>query len=136
VLRSLLPREKMLAKVAAICQKQFAFKKAIFAPTLQEWIALIENNPFPKALNAPNFLHAALLADRPRSTNVNALKAFAKPEEGFAIVGNVAYLHTPSGFGASKLAAKFDKGIGVASTVRNWNTVRKLRALAERAVGQ
>jgi uncharacterized protein (DUF1697 family) len=27
----------------------------------------------------------------------------------------------------------FDKGIGVINTARNWNTVRKLRDLAERA---
>jgi uncharacterized protein (DUF1697 family) len=49
-----------------------------------------------------------------------------------AVVGNVAYLHTPNGFGTSKLAVKFDKGIGVTNTARNWNTVTKLRELAER----
>ena len=136
VLRSPMPREKVIAKVAAICKKQFAFEKAIFAPTLEEWIALIGKNPFPQALDAPKFLHAALLADRPSAANVKALKTFAKPDEGFAVVGKVAYLHTPSGFGASKLAAKFDKGIGVINTARNWNTVRKLRELAERAAGE
>ena len=49
------------------------------------------------------------------------------------MVGQVAYLHTPMGFGTSKLAEKFDKKIGVVNTARNWNTVLKLRDLAERA---
>jgi uncharacterized protein (DUF1697 family) len=136
VVRSALPREKVIAKVAAICKKQFGFEKAIFAPTLAEWVKLIENNPFPQAMDAPKFLHAALLAERPSATNVKALKAFAKADEGFAVIGNAAYLHTPSGFGTSKLAEKFDKGIGVVNTARNWNTVLKLRELAERAASE
>ena len=133
VLRSALPREQVIAKVAAICQERFGFAKAIFAPTLVEWSELIERNPFPQAMDAPKFLHAALLAGRPSAANVKTLSAFAKTEEGFAVVGNVAYLHTPGGFGTSKLAEKFDEGIGVINTARNWNTVRKLYELAERA---
>ena len=40
------------------------------------------------------------------------------------------YLHTPEGFGTSKLAEKFDKGIGVPNTARNWNTVIALAKMA------
>ena len=47
----------------------------------------------------------------------------------------MAYLHTPDGFGTSKLGEKFDKGIGVANTARNWNTVLKLLELARKAAG-
>ena len=53
--------------------------------------------------------------------------------ERIEVVGKVAYLHTPNGFGTSKLAEKFDKGIGVVNTARNWNTVLKLMELAEQA---
>jgi uncharacterized protein (DUF1697 family) len=135
VVRSALPREKVIAKVAKICKEQFAFEKAIFAPTLQEWVKLIQNNPFPQALATPKFLHAALLAERPAASNVKTVKSFATSDEGFTVIGNVAYLHTPSGFGTSKLAEKFDKGIGVVNTARNWNTVRKLHELAKLAAG-
>src|SRR5882724_2280102 len=48
VLRSHLPREKVIASVAKLCADKFAFTKAIYAPTLGEWEALIENNPFPE----------------------------------------------------------------------------------------
>jgi len=47
-----------------------------------------------------------------------------------------AFIHTPSGFGTFKLAAKFDKGIGVANTARNWNTVLKMHALAQGLEGK
>jgi hypothetical protein len=51
--------------------------------------------------------------------------------EHIEVVGKVAYLHTPDGFGTSKLAEKFDKGIGVPNTARNWNTVIALAKMAD-----
>ncbi|VTT98788.1 Putative uncharacterized protein OS=Mesorhizobium alhagi CCNWXJ12-2 GN=MAXJ12_21494 PE=4 SV=1 [Gemmataceae bacterium] len=45
------------------------------------------------------------------------------------------YLHTPFGLDTSKLDEKFDKGIGVANTARNWNTMLKLHELAKKAAG-
>jgi uncharacterized protein (DUF1697 family) len=133
VVRSGLPREKVVEKVAAICKARFGFAKTIFAPTLEEWSAVIANNPFPKAVDVPKFLHAAWLAGHPDDADVDAIGKFAKPSEAIAVVGNAAYLHTPEGFGTSKLAEKFDKGIGVANTARNWNSVLKLHELARRA---
>jgi uncharacterized protein (DUF1697 family) len=136
VLRSELPREEVIASVAAICETKFGFTKAIFAPTLDEWSALIDNNPFPHAVEAPKSLHAVVLAETPRKEAVVRLRAFATASEGIEVVGEVAYLHTPDGFGTSKLAEKFDKGIGVVNSARNWNTVLKLLELAKRAAGE
>jgi len=133
VLKSALPRERIAALVAEICARDFAFDKDIHLATLGQWRALIAANPFPKAAATPTFLHAALLAEAPEPARVEALRALAAGGEGIAIVGKVAYLHTPHGFGTSKLAAKFDKGIGVANTARNWNTVLKLDELAAAA---
>ncbi|MBK8499795.1 MAG: hypothetical protein IPL52_13505 [Flavobacteriales bacterium] len=48
----------------------------------------------------------------------------------------MCYIHTPYGFGTSKLAAKFDKGIGVVNTARNWNTVLKMHELAQGLEGK
>jgi uncharacterized protein (DUF1697 family) len=135
VLRSELPREEVIAS-AAICEAKFGFTKAIFAPTLDEWSALIDNNPFPHAVEAPKSLHAVVLAETPRKEAVVRLRAFATASEGIEVVGEVAYLHTPHGFGTSKLAEKFDKGIGVVNSARNWNTVLKLLELAKRAAGE
>jgi len=130
VVRSPLAREQVIERVAEIVASRFAFTKAIHAPTLAEWSALIARNPFPQAAATPKFLHAALLAAQPRASAISAIQALAQEGEQFAVIGNVAYLHTPHGFGRSKMAERFDQLIGVGNTARNWNTVLKLKELA------
>jgi len=133
VVKSRLGREKVIKTIADICRKQFGFDKAIYAPTLAEWRELIAKNPFPKNTEPGNLMHAALLAGTPGDENIKGLQALAIEGDQFAVVGNVAYLHTPRGFSKSKLSERFDKGIGVPNTARNWNTVLKLEALAAKA---
>jgi len=127
LVRSRLSRQKVIFTVAKLCREHFDFDKAIFAPTLAEWDALIAHNPFSKAAKeAPTMVHAALLESAPKAEDVARVRACAVEGEGLEIVGHVAYLHTPHGFGKSKMAEKFDKWIGVTNTARNWNTVLKL----------
>jgi len=42
----------------------------------------------------------------------------------------VLYLHTPDGFGSSKLAARAERLLGVDATARNWRTVTTLVEMA------
>ena len=133
VVSSDLPREQVIARIADICRRKFNFTKLIFAPTLREWHQLIADNPFPKAAAIGKTLHAAVLSEKPSVVAIAALKAIAVQGEGIEVIGRVAYLHTPNGFGTSKFAKQFDKGIGVANTARNWNTVCKLHELASAA---
>jgi uncharacterized protein (DUF1697 family) len=135
VLTSDWPAERVLAEVAEICTRRFGFRKDIHARTREEWAELIARNPFPEATAAPTTLHAAVLAQEPKPEHVEALCALAEGGDRIAVAGRVAYLHTPDGFGTSRLAARFDKGLGVANTARNWNTVRRLMELADAAAG-
>lgn len=130
-----LPRETVVARVAEICKREFGFDKDVYAVTRGEWAKLIKANPFPEALEVPKLLHAAVLAGDPPKGAVEKLREAAFEGERIEVVGRVAYLHTPNGFGTSKLAVKFDKGIGVPNTARNWNTVVRLMALADAAAG-
>src|SRR5262249_35468536 len=116
VLRSHLSRETVIAPVAQICKDRLGFTQAIPPPPLEEWSALIDNTPFPQAVATPTCLHAAVLAENPAAEAVTRLRGFAADGEGIEVVANVAYLHTPDGFGKSKLAEKFDKGIGVVNS--------------------
>ena len=134
VLRSALSREEVLATAARICEDRFGFTKAIYAPTLAEWEALVASNPFPD-FGIPKALHAAVLAGEPPEGAIEMLRARAADGERIEVVGRVAYLHTPNGFGRSKLGETFDKVIGVANTARNWNTVLKLLELARKSAG-
>jgi len=135
LVKSDLSREDTVEKVAAICAAAFGFDKAIYAVTREEWGEVIAGNPFPNAVEPGNLLHAAWLGNQPAAGTVEALRAFATNGERIEVVGNAAYLHTPNGFGRSKLAEKFDKGIGVPNTARNWNTVLKLAEMAAAAEG-
>lgn len=134
VLRSHLSREKVITTVAKICEEKFGFAKAIYAPTLNEWETVIANNPFPDYKEGKH-VHAALLAGTPPKGAIEGLRKYAVEGEAIELVEGVVYLHTPFGLGTSKLGEKFDKGIGVANTARNWNTVLKLQELAKKAAG-
>ncbi|HEY0976929.1 MAG TPA: DUF1697 domain-containing protein [Flavobacteriales bacterium] len=123
-------REETIIKVADLCLKKFGFDKPIFAPTAAEWAAVIKHNPFPDMAEGKH-VHAALLAEKPKPAAIQALQALAVGGEAIQVVKGVCYLHTPNGFGTSKLAEKFDKGIGVVNTARNWNTVLKMHELAQ-----
>lgn len=130
VLRSALPRAETASRVAQVVAETFDFTKDIHLATVAEWSDLIARNPFAEVMREPKFLHAALLGDEPGPENVESVESLAAAGEGFAVIGKVAYLHTPHGFGTSKLAEAFDRRIGVANTARNWNTVLNLAALA------
>lgn len=83
----------------------------------------------PRAAAAPTTVHAALLARAPKTKEVERVRAYPVKGEGIEVIAGVAYLHTPFGSLASKMAAKFDKCIGVTNTAWNWSTVLKLAQL-------
>lgn len=137
IVRSTWGRKKVIGTVADLCREHFGFGKAIFAPTLEEWEELIAGNPFAKeAAQAPTTVHAAVLEKEPKMADVEKLSELAADGEGLRVMKSVAYIHTPHGFGRSKLAEKFDKGIGVTNTARNWNTVVRLAELGRVAAGR
>lgn len=140
LVRSALSREETLAKVAELCRKKFNYARPIFAPTAAEWALMIKADPFPQKAEGKH-VHVVLLAEAPKPEAVKALQALAKDDEALIVLKgaaakdfgpyHVCYLYTPHGFGTSKLAEKFDKGIGVINTARNWNTVLKMHELAQ-----
>ncbi|HLP78757.1 MAG TPA: DUF1697 domain-containing protein [Candidatus Paceibacterota bacterium] len=134
IVRSQMNRKQVIATIAGLCRKRFGFEKAIFAPTLAEWNDLIANNPFVEAAaHAPTTVHAALLENAPKPEDVRRIHACGVNGEAIEVIGKVAYLHTPHGFGRSKMGAKFDQWIGVTNTARNWNTVLNLAELGRLA---
>lgn len=133
VLSSRKSAASVTADIAAIVKRDFGFDKDIHVVPRAAWAQVIANNPFPDAAAAPTSLHAAWLERAPDPQKVEALRGFARNGDAIEVLGRVAYLHTPDGFGKSKLALRFDKGIGVPNTARNWNTVLALAKLADAA---
>lgn len=130
LVRTAISRKETLAQVTAICKKKFNYDRPIFVVTAAEWAAVIKHDPFPDKVEGKH-VHAVLLAGKPDPAAITKLKALAVGDEDIKLVKGVCYVHTPNGFGTSKMAEKFDKGIGVVNTARNWNTVLKMMELAE-----
>ena len=105
------------------------FRPGVVVLSAQQLRQAIDANPYSDAIEAPKTLHFYFLS---QATNIDAdaINAIAAPDERWHLGGKVFYLHTPSGFGVSKLAARIERLLGVAVTARNWNTVAKLYEMA------
>src|SRR5205085_9802537 len=93
--------------------------------------AAIANNPFPRATDDHKSLHLYFMAAAPKQADRAAMDALLSGREAYAIAGKVLYLHTPAGFGTSKLATRIERLLGVAATARNWRTVTTLAEMAK-----
>ena len=83
-----------------------------------------------EAVSSPRSLHLFFLAERPTNPDLESLERIKARSEWFALKGRIFYLHTPEGFGISKLAQRVERDLGVEATARNWSTVSAVIELA------
>lgn len=114
---------------AAIAQAH-GFAPQVFLLDIQALAAAVAANPFPEGADDPKSLHLFFLDGTPRQPNLAALEAIKAPNERFALIDQVFYLHAPDGIGRSKLAESAGKGWGVSITARNWRTVSTIFEMA------
>ncbi|MCI4340253.1 MAG: DUF1697 domain-containing protein [Thermoplasmata archaeon] len=103
-----------------------------FVRTAAEWRTAVAANPFPdEAIADPSHLVLTALKTAPSPTAWRALQAAIVGKERVRGLGRSAYIVYPDGQGRSKLSATFlERHLGTRGTSRNWNTVRKIDALA------
>ena len=103
-----------------------------FVRTAEQWDEVLAGNPFPKeAARDPGHLLVMFLKDAPGVKEVRALQAAITGREVVRAQGRHAYIVFPNGIGRSRLtSALMEKTLGTRGTGRNWNTVRKLGAVA------
>jgi uncharacterized protein (DUF1697 family) len=106
--------------------------------TRDELAQVVRDNPYPDEPN-PRAVHAVFLTAPPTPATADAL-ANAQKRVGDAgrgdaaqLIGRTIYLHTPDGFGRSKLAGLIVQSgkPEMTGTARNWATVTKLLALLD-----
>jgi uncharacterized protein (DUF1697 family) len=106
--------------------------------TRGELAQVVRDNPYPDEPN-PRAVHAVFLTAPPTQATADAL-ANAQKRVGDAgrgdtaqLIGRTIYLHTPDGFGRSKLAGLIVQSgkPELTGTARNWATVTKLLALLD-----
>jgi uncharacterized protein (DUF1697 family) len=103
-----------------------------FVRSRSEWSELVAQNPFPREAEIdPGHLLVAVLRDAPPPTAWRDLQAAIPGREQVRGAGRHGYIVYPDGVGRSKVTPTFiETRLGTRSTSRNWNTVRKLEALA------
>jgi len=103
----------------------------VFLLTQKEFEKALAANPYKKAADEhPQYLHLFFLDGKPPKPDLEKLESLQANGEEFTLKGEVFYLHTPNGFGTSKLAARAMSGLGVDGTARNWRTCKTLGEMA------
>jgi uncharacterized protein (DUF1697 family) len=99
--------------------------------TAAELRRVVEANPFDMAgVNGSRFTVIFLAGPVPHDRLAALDEAAFAPDE-FRAGEREIYAHFPNSIRDSKLAARLtDRGLGVAATSRNWNTVTKLLEMA------
>lgn len=131
VFRARTARAQLAGQIERRIARDLSLEIRVLVRTSPELAKLAAGNPFAQTQSDPLKLHVTFLAETPAAARVRALDATAFEPDEFRVAGREVYLHTPNGYGRSKLSnAYFEKQLGVAATTRNWKTVTKLAELA------
>jgi uncharacterized protein (DUF1697 family) len=114
-------------------EKRLALETDFFVRSAKEWETVVAHNPFRReAERDPSHLAVLFLKTEPPPGSVEALRAAITGRESIRADGRQLYAVFPDGFARTRLTtALVDRKLGTRSTGRNWNTVSKLRALAD-----
>jgi len=122
-------RPEIAATISQRVLEGYGFAPQVFlldAADLQEAVA---HNPF--ATGDGKAVHFFFMESAPGPAALERLAVLKSKSEEFKLHKKILYLYAPEGVGRSKLAANAEQILRVPVTARNWNTVRKLMALAE-----
>ena len=114
-------------------ERGHGFAPHVLALTRRDLEKAAAGNPFPEAVADHKSVHVFFLAVTPERPDTIGLDRLRKTSERFALKGRFFYLHTPEGFGTSKLAKGAERLLGVPATARNWRTVTTLLDLTKSA---
>jgi len=126
----------LAARISSIITKELADRFDIRTPVLTRTAAelrqVVQANPFPRATEHPKTLHVAFLAEKPKAAAIAAIDPNRSPPDEVILRAREVYLHCPNGLARTKFTNDyFDSKLTTTSTMRNWNTVVRLLALAE-----
>lgn len=100
--------------------------------TVDELREALARDPYDGRADDPTRYVIGFMDRAPTDAAVAAMDATQFAPDEFRIIGREAYIWCPDGLRDTKLTApNFERKLGVAMTVRNWNTCRKVFALAE-----
>lgn len=134
VFRSDEPSTRRLERrLEAASEEHLGLKTDFFVRTARELQRVVSANPFPEAAaRDPGHLLVVFHRAAPTASAVSALQQAINGRELVRAKGRHAYIVYPDGIGRSRLtSALIERKLGSAGTGRNWNTILKLRELAQ-----
>ncbi len=129
--------ERSSANLRKSLEEHLASKLGFSVPTLvigaKDFAAIANENPYPTTL--PDFgkrMYVCFFQKAPAVAAVEGIRDFVTDEEQLVVKGVVAFAYYKMGLGRAKLSSNLiERKLGLA-TLRNWNSVNALLALANR----
>jgi uncharacterized protein (DUF1697 family) len=124
-------RAELVRRIEEGIRARFGIDVDVVLCTKAELTRIVAGNPFAAGEPDPKRLHVTFLATGPGRGRIAALDGEQFEPDRFHVTRTVVYLHTPAGYGRTKLSnAYFEQKLGVRATTRNWRTVTTLAELA------
>jgi uncharacterized protein (DUF1697 family) len=120
----------LAARIGDAVEARFGFRPRVLVLPLTSLRAAAAACPYPTDAAAGKLVHFAFLSEKASDPDLDAMETVKASDEAFALVGEVLYLHTPSGFGRSRLAERVERLLGVPITARNLRTVTRVLEIA------
>jgi uncharacterized protein (DUF1697 family) len=123
---------RIARRIEDAIENSLSFRPHVILRTASEMREVIARNPFTGRSGLdPAKLNVSFLADNPSADVRDRLLSLKVGPEELKIEGRELYIYFPDGMGRSKLPPVLDRTLKTPTTVRNWNTVGKLLAMAE-----
>jgi uncharacterized protein (DUF1697 family) len=124
--------DRLADRIARTIQTSHGFTPQVLVLSLEAFRAAARTCPFPPADADAKTVHLFFLAEPANDPDLEALNAVKAGTEEYVLTEEVFYLHAPDGIGRSRLAERVERSLGVPATARNWRSVTRILALAER----
>ena len=112
-------------------QERFNMHVDVMVRRASQIEAVAKADPFAGTADDGSRYFVFFLAGKPNAATIKQVRGADLGNEQFAVRGNELYAWCPDGLTDSPLIkALNERDLGVRATVRNWNTVTKLAALA------
>lgn len=126
---------KLARRLEQEIEKKFAFRTAVILRTPADLRDIVTRNPFSNRDGIePSKLLVVFLESAPDPDTSEKLRAIPMDPEELQIVGRELFIYFPNGMARPSFSqSAFDRALKkIPGTGRNWNSVTKLLALAEK----
>ena len=119
-------------KLAAQIVADFGFSSEVIMRSKEEMEKIIARNPLLKQRGVdPEKLHVAFLAEQPQPEAVKKLESLTLAPDQARVLKKEIYFYFPNGVSGSSLwKHPLDQVLKASVTMRNWNTVNQVCAMA------